>query len=89
LGISPLVAVVCLVMFALMVVVQVAHLHANTGDADRCPLCIVMHSAAPVDAAAAAVVLVPLESIAPTAEARAVIRNWSSKLFARAPPAGC
>jgi hypothetical protein len=83
------VAVLCLVMVALMAAVQVSHLHANNSDADHCPLCVVMHSAAPVAAAAAAVVLVQVESAAPVFVTRPVVRYWHPKLFTRPPPAGC
>lgn len=81
--------VVCLVLMALLAVVQVAHSHPLESDADHCPLCIVMHSAAPVVVAAAVVVLVKLEAQAPVSEARAVVRYWHPKLFTRPPPTGC
>jgi hypothetical protein len=74
---------------ALLAVVQVAHTHPLESDADHCPLCIVMHSAAPVAAAAVAVVLVQMENSVPVFEARAAIRHWHPKLFTRPPPAGC
>jgi hypothetical protein len=48
-----------------------------------------MHSAAPVAAAAVAVVLVQMENSVPVFEARAAIRHWHPKLFTRPPPAGC
>ena len=86
---SPAVTVVCLVLLALFAVVQVAHVHAVESDADHCPLCIVMHTAAPVAVAAAVVVLVQIEAAAPVYEARAVTRHWHPKLFTRPPPAGC
>jgi hypothetical protein len=40
------VTAVCFILLALLAVVQVAHLHSNESDADHCPLCVVMHSAA-------------------------------------------
>ena len=79
----------CLVLLALLAVVQVAHLHANSSDADHCTLCVVMHSAAPVAVASAAVVLVQMNNAAPVFEARAVVRHWHPKLFTRPPPSGC
>ncbi len=82
-------AVVCLVLMALLAVAQVAHTHTLESDADHCPLCIVMHSAAPVVVAAAVVVLVKLEVQAPVFETREVVRYWHPKLFTRPPPAGC
>ena len=80
---------VCLVLLALLAVVQVAHMHPLGSDADRCPLCIVMHSAAPVALLAAAVVLVKLGGPEPAFEAHAAVRYWQPKLFTRPPPAGC
>jgi hypothetical protein len=84
-----LVTVVCLTLVALLTVVQVAHAHPFDSDADHCPLCIVMHTAAPVAVTAAVVVLVQTESRAPVFEARPVVRHWNPKLFTRPPPAGC
>ena len=88
-GALPAATVVCLFLMALLAVVQVAHLHPLESDADHCPLCIVMHTAAPVAVAAAVVVLVKIEAHAPVFEARAVVRHWHPKLFTRPPPAGC
>lgn len=82
-------ALLCLALLALLTVVQVAHIHAVETDADHCPLCIAMQSAAPAAIAAAAVVLVQIESAAPVFEARAIVRHWHPKLFTRPPPAGC
>ena len=84
-----LVAGVCLVLLSLLVVVQVAHLHPLGTDADHCSLCIVMHTASPVAAAAAVVVLVQMQSRAPVFEAQTVVRHWHPKLFTRPPPTGC
>jgi hypothetical protein len=64
---------------ALLAVVQVAHSHPLESDADHCPLCVVMHTAAPVVVAAPAVVLVKIEARAPV--------YWNPKLFTRPPPA--
>ncbi len=83
------VTLVCFALMALLAVVQVAHSHPLESDADHCPLCIVMHTAAPVVIAAAAVVLVKIEAQTPIYEARAVVRYWHPKLFTRPPPAGC
>lgn len=85
----PAATVVCLVLMALLAVVQVAHTHPLESDADHCPLCIVMHSAAPAVVAAAVVVLVKIETHAPVYEALEVVRHWHPKLFTRPPPAGC
>lgn len=88
-GSWPVVTVVCLVLMALLTVVQVAHLHATESDADHCPLCIAMHSAAPVAATAAIVVLVHVGAPTPQAEPRSIVRRRQTKLFIRPPPAGC
>jgi len=82
-------ALVCLALLALLAVVQVGHMHPIDSQADHCPLCIVMHSAAPVAVAAAIVVLVQLQASAPVFEARTVVRHRHPKLFTRPPPAGC
>ena len=78
--------VVCLILLALLAVVQVAHVHPLNADADNCPLCIVLHSAAPVAAAAAVVILVQLGAAAPAVETHSVARPWQPTLFTRPPP---
>lgn len=88
-GIRVPVALLCVVLLAVLAFVQVTHLHANQADADQCPLCIVMHSAAPVTVAAAIVVLVPIGAPAPQAEPRFIAHKPQSSLFIRPPPAGC
>jgi hypothetical protein len=82
----PVVTLVCLILLALLAVVQVAHVHISDSDADHCPLCIMMHSAAPVAIAAAAVVLVQIGMQAPQVEARVAVRHWHPKLYTRPPP---
>jgi uncharacterized membrane protein YqhA len=82
-------ALLCLVLLALLTMVQVAHLHPLESDADHCPLCIVMHSAAPVALAAALVVMVKIATRAPVFEPLAVVRHWHPDLYTRPPPAGC
>jgi hypothetical protein len=89
LGSWPAVSVVCLVLLALLTVVQVAHIHPIESDADHCPLCIVMHTAAPVAATAAVVVLVQIETATPVFKPRTVVRHWHPQLFTRPPPAVC
>jgi uncharacterized membrane protein len=81
-----LVTVVCLTLLALLAVVQVAHIHPVNANADRCPLCITMHSAVPVAVMAALVVLVSFGPSAPLVEARVVVRHRHPKLFTRPPP---
>lgn len=83
------VTVLCLVLLALFTVAQVAHIHSNETAADHCPLCISMHSAAPVDAAAAAPVIVQVGVSAPPVETQIPVRHRYSKLFIRPPPQGC
>jgi amino acid transporter len=78
--------IVCLVLLALLAVVQVAHIHPLETDADHCPLCIVMHAVAPVAAAAAVILLVQIGTPVPDLEARTIVRPWYSTLFTRPPP---
>jgi len=85
----PVASILCLFLLALFAVVQVAHFHASETVADHCPLCVSMHSAAPVAVAAAAVVLVQVGVPTPVLEARAAVRHWNPKLFTRPPPTGC
>jgi hypothetical protein len=88
---SLLVAIagLCLVLLAMLAVVQVTHLHANETDADHCQLCIVMHTALPAVAAAAVVVIVQLGALAPVAEPVFVLRKRQTRLFIRPPPVSC
>ena len=84
---AAVVTVVCLILLALLAVVQVAHVHPQASDADNCPLCIVMHSAAPVAAAVAAIVIVTLGTHAPAVQVRTIARRpWHPTLFTRPPP---
>jgi hypothetical protein len=79
---------VCLVLLALLTFAQVAHVHPTETAADHCPLCIVMHSAAPVAPVVAAVVLVHIERTLPVFETHTVTRYWHPQLFTRPPPSG-
>ncbi|MGC9158417.1 MAG: hypothetical protein ACP5FH_05450 [Terracidiphilus sp.] len=79
----------CVALLALLAVIQVAHVHAIGSDTDHCPLCVAMHSAAPVAVVAAPVVLVRIALPAPVFEARPLVRYWRPKLFIRPPPSGC
>ncbi len=88
-GAYAVVMVVCLVLLAIFTVAQVAHVHSVDTDADHCPLCVMLHTAAPVAVAAPVVVLVQIELTAPALEERAITRNWHPQLFTRPPPAGC
>jgi hypothetical protein len=82
--------VVCLILLALLFVVQVAHVHAfdSDSDADHCALCAVMHSVVPIVVALVTVVLVRIATPTPAVvEVRAVTRYWHPTLFNRPPPA--
>ncbi len=77
---------VCLALLAVLAVIQVAHVHSVNTDADHCPLCIVLHTAAPVAAATAIIVLVSLEVFVPVAEVRSARSTWQRQFFIRPPP---
>jgi hypothetical protein len=79
--------VVCLVMLALLAVVQVAHVHPLETDADHCPLCIAIHAVAPVALTSAVVILVQVGTPVPVLEPRSILRHWHPILFTRPPPA--
>ena len=85
-GAAPL---LCLVLLALLAVVQVAHIDPLGSDTDKCPLCVMLHSAAPVAAAATVIALVSFGAPTPVVGRRAVIRLPHAKPFTRPPPAGC
>lgn len=79
--------VVCLVLLALLTFAQVAHVHPNEAAADHCPLCIVLHSVAPVAAAAVLVILIRVGFSAPVPVLlEAVQPCWHASLFIRPPP---
>src|ERR1700739_166340 len=67
---------VCLSLLALLTVAQVTHSHPANTDADRCPLCIVMHTASPVAATAAPITLVQIAVASPLVEVRGISRHW-------------
>lgn len=86
LGSSRTGVVACLVLLALLAVMQVPHLHQNSTDADHCALCVVMHTVAPAAAPVAAVVLVPLGFSVPVVKPKSIVRYWHPQLFTRPPP---
>lgn len=87
--VSSAAAVVCLILLALLAIIQVAHVHPLESAADHCPLCIVMHSAAPVAVAAAVVILIQVGPPAPVFQVRAAPAPcWHPSLFIRPPPIG-
>ena len=78
----------CLVLLAMLAVIQVMHVHPIGDDAGQCPLCIAMHSVVPLVVVATALLLVKLGAAAPASIAvRAKRRYWYSILFTRPPPA--
>lgn len=77
---------VCLALLALLTVIQVAHVHSINTDVDHCPLCVVLHTAAPVAAAGAVMILVLLAVLPPAVEVRCVHSMWQRQLFIRPPP---
>lgn len=82
--------VVCLVLIALLAVVQVMHVHASANDADHCTLCVAMHSVVPIAIMLITIVLIKIDVLAPgLLEVRVIARYWHPTLFTRPPPAGC
>ena len=82
--------VLCLLLLLLSAFGQVAHIHATNAEADHCSLCIVLHSAAPIAAAAPVIiVLVPLGSPVVVQQVHPVYRSWHPTQFIRPPPASC
>ncbi len=86
-------ALVCLVLLSLLALVSVAHIHPATGTAagtaantDLCPVCVMMHSAAPVNAAAPATVKVVESAAVVTPVTHTVVRRWQYSMFNRPPP---
>ncbi len=88
-GLLPAVAMVCLVLLATLAIAQVTHLHSSQSDADQCQLCIVMHTAVPIAAAAAVITIVQLGASTPQTEPSVVARQRQIRLFIRPPPASC
>jgi ABC-type phosphate transport system permease subunit len=83
------VAILCVALLGVLAAVQVAHFHSNETLADHCPLCVSLHSAAPVAAVvAAAILLVQIGRSTPVLEQQFVPRRRNSKLYTRPPPAG-
>ena len=84
--VSSLVTAVCLVLLALLTVASFAHLHPLEQDADQCPLCMVLHTAAPVAVSAAIVVLVEVGRQTAVCEPASHPYRCSSRSFIRPPP---
>jgi len=80
------VVLVCLALLALLTFIQVAHVHSVNTDADHCPICVVLHTAAPLAVAAAVIVLVAMKAFVPQVEVRPICTQWQRQLFIRPPP---
>lgn len=80
-------AVVCLLLVALLSVVQVTHFHTNQNDAYHCALCITMHTVVPAAVLVTAIVMVRMGSSKPVFKTRSLVRYWHPSLFTRPPPA--
>lgn len=85
-GLRRATSLVCLLLLTLLAFVQVAHFHPAATDADHCPICVVMHSAAPVAAVAAAIVMIRATEPLAVLDVVSVIRPWHCTLFNRPPP---
>ena len=79
-------SLICLLLLTLLTFVQVAHVHPAATDADHCPICVVMHSAAPVAVVAAAILYVRALVPVPVPVFHSVVRHWHCSLFNRPPP---
>ena len=83
---SRLLVLLCLVLVALLMFVQVGHTHAFNTDADHCPVCVVMHSAAPVAVVATVLIAVRASFTQRLAVVRPRASIWRYELFNRPPP---
>ena len=81
-----MVVIVCLALLALLTFIQVAHVHSVNTDADHCPICVVLHTAAPLAVAAAIIVLIQMQAFAPQIEVRLIRSQGRRQLFIRPPP---
>lgn len=81
--------IVCLALLVLLTFIQVVHVHAANTDADHCPLCVVLHAAAPIAVAATLIVLVQIQALTPSIEVRPIGTSWHRQLFIRPPPCVC
>jgi len=79
-------SLICVLLLALLTFVQVTHVHPVT-DGDHCPICVVMHSAAPVAVAAPPVIVASATAPVVVPMLRLVPRLWHYTLFNRPPPA--
>ncbi len=83
----PAIAVFCLLILGVLATVQVAHFHSSQTLADHCPLCVSVHSAAPIAAAAAAaILLIQIGRSAVASETQPLARRRNQRLYTRPPP---
>jgi len=82
---------VCLALMAIMLAAQVAHIHPlnSSTDADNCPLCVQLQTAAPVAVITALVILVQVGTQTAMRTPLVVARRRHSKLYTRPPPPSC
>lgn len=79
-------SLICLLLLTLLTFVQVAHVHPAATDADHCPICVAMHSAAPVSVLVVAVTFTRVSEPVAVPVVRPVARVWHYTLFNRPPP---
>jgi len=79
-------SLICLLLLALLTFVQVAHVHPAATDADHCPICVAMHSAAPVSLLVVAATFTRVSEPVAVPLVRPVARVWHYTLFNRPPP---
>ncbi len=77
---------ICLLLLTLLAFVQVAHVHPAATDSDHCPICVVMHSAAPVSVTETAIVFVVESTPVPAPVVHSTVRLWHCTQFNRPPP---
>lgn len=81
-------ALVCVVLLCFLAAVQVAHIHSSQTLADHCPICVTIHSAAPLAAAVvAAILLVQLGRPTREPEFHRTLLRQGIRLCTRPPPA--
>jgi hypothetical protein len=79
-------ALICVLLLALLTFVQVTHVHPAATDADHCPICVAMHSAAPVTVFVVAIAFTRISVPVPVPVVHSVVRRWHYTLFNRPPP---
>jgi len=77
----------CLLLLFLLLAAQLVHLHPTSTDADRCPVCVMLHSAVPVLGSAITMLLFALGASTPLRESAVLVRRPNARLFCRPPPA--